>query len=180
MKSNCKMFVSFRLWILIYCELHFWRQRATWNLFISCARLFAIVSQLVFHFPFSHFNQISLELQHALSRSLSHSPLLTHPLVVCDIIKLPAEELLCRAQACSVLEDLFELVDSSKWLVEMFYKLLVYLELCKILQARKGILRKMTPSLSDEMSYSYRAPKTSRTLCYLSKCSTQTPPQLLF
>lgn len=52
----------------------------------------------------------------------THSPALSLPLspsrspACClwySIIKLPAEELLCRAQACSVLEDLFELVDSS-------------------------------------------------------------------
>lgn len=65
------------------------------------------MSQLVFHFRIL----IKLARVAALTPLPPPSPPPPHPsgsAVVCDIIKLPAEELLCRAQVAK-LEDLFEL-----------------------------------------------------------------------
>lgn len=75
------------------------------------------MSQLVFHFRIL----IKLVRVAALTPlsppSLPPSPPPSGLAVVCDIIKLPAEELLCRAQVAK-LEDLFELDsrrNGSKW-----------------------------------------------------------------
>lgn len=140
-----------------------------WNLFISCARAFAIVSQLVFHF------RILIKLARAAALPLTYSPLPSSGLaVVCDIIKLPAEELLCRAQVAK-LEDLLRAWQSSKWL-EMGYKLLVYSELCKISERWQGIFEKWRRPWVMKWVTQFGS-KTSRTLCYLSEW---TPPPSLF
>lgn len=125
--------------------------------------LFAIVSQLVFHF------RILIRLASSCSKH-SPSPSRSLSLVVCDIIKLPAEDLLCRAQVAR-LEDLLELDsrrNGSKWSTNCLFTR----NYAKFQLERN--FRKITPLPSDEMSYSF-GPKTSRTLCYLSECAPPLP-----